>query len=43
MILLINQGSIRLGFLIERKASDSMTQHMTMGLGRITSSKFNRT
>ena len=43
MILLINQCFIRLGFTIERKSSDFMTQHMTMGLGHIQSSKFNIT
>jgi len=29
--------------MIERKVSDSMTRHMTMGLGHIISSKFNIT
>jgi len=42
MILLINQGCIKLGFTMENKANDCMTQHMTMGLGHITP-KLNRT
>ena len=41
MILLMNQGYLRLEFMIERKARYSMNEHMTIGLGHITSSKFN--
>jgi len=43
MALLINQGYIRLGFMMEKKASDSMTQCTTMGIEDIIVSKFNIT
>jgi len=38
MKLFMNQGHIRHGFVIEKKASESMTQRMIMGLAHITSS-----